>query len=229
MRTMWMDRTFHKHQSTHIPYLEGMCKTSNHIAIKIIRGELLNSVKPLLKMTNVKVLNLVRDPRGLVMSAINTDRHIGIITNMTVEYTTDVVHYGLHLCELYNKNIEFLQNNIHSNIKLIRYEDFAYHPIDTAQRLYSFLGLEFTKAQTDQLHEVTHADGFTDVFGTRRNSRKTAEGWRTSLPYNMVVMLQHKCVSALGHLGYSMIHSESELHDRNSTLLNVPQVLAGLS
>ncbi|XP_070580558.1 carbohydrate sulfotransferase 1-like [Ptychodera flava] len=162
-----------------ISTLTNICNSYSIRAFKTIRLydlELLRSyaVDP---MINLKIIHLVRDPRGVMNSRrklheINHDYHR---KNVPWDETED-------LCRDLVKNLHIASSSpawLKDAYMLVRYEDLARQPNKMADNIYQFLGIRMPKEVQDWIQRNTKS-GDRRAFSTRRNSSATATQWRES-------------------------------------------------
>nr|XP_054764892.1 carbohydrate sulfotransferase 2-like [Lytechinus pictus] len=168
--------------------LDNFCQSfQGRLATKIIQADL-ELLKPLVTEDgiNLKIIHLVRDPRGTAASRINylkasyreilnilqripplSDRlkPLGLLDNVPKEI--------LQFQEIRENNptVRGLCNWIRENTKLspdslpewlqgryhlVKYEDFALAPLQESQRIYEFIGMPFTTHLKGFINNITH-------------------------------------------------------------------------
>ncbi|XP_006820867.1 carbohydrate sulfotransferase 1-like [Saccoglossus kowalevskii] len=208
-------------QEIHVDDVIEYCNKREHIAVKTIRVEYLNDVVPLIRDSdvNLKVLHLVRDPRGKFLSIRKLEKE-----KIPLEKVMEMVN---RYCNVWARNIaigndarKWLQNNY----KTIRYEDLAQHPITTATEIYQFLGLELPDNVRVWLRDNTdHNSG--GAYGTSRKSNITSTAWRKNLSFNEVQQVQsfESCQQMMKWAGYKIANSHEEMMNLNVSLV-VPNI-----
>ncbi|XP_058126700.1 carbohydrate sulfotransferase 5-like [Anopheles ziemanni] len=170
-------------------------------------------VEPLLEdeSLNVRVVLLIRDPRGSLQSR----RHrvwcpdhpdcydpVTVCDDMQRDYEA-----AIHLSERFPKR--FL---------VIRYEDLSLDTYGKTKEILDFYGLPFhpeVKAFLDT-HTTQDIGG---VSSTYRDSKSAPFHWTKELTFDYVQKVQESCVSAMRNWGYRNATSERELYDDFNPLL----------
>ncbi|XP_046670248.1 carbohydrate sulfotransferase 5-like [Homalodisca vitripennis] len=156
---------------------------------------------------NVRVLLLVRDPRGTMQSRRHRDWCPGqpdcwdpakLCADLTADYSTA---------------IKFADKYPHT-FKTMRYEDLSLDPYSGVKQLFKFFGLDFhpqVKAFLDS-HTKTDAGGVSSTF---RNSKAAPFHWRQDLTHKEVRAIQRVCRPAMAAWGYQLAHNASHQRDFN--------------
>ncbi|XP_041453391.1 carbohydrate sulfotransferase 5-like [Lytechinus variegatus] len=160
---------------------------NGRLATKIIHADL-ELLKPLVTDDgiNVKIIHLVRDPRGTAASRINylkfsyveimkmlhrippkSDRlkPLGLLDNVPKEMLqfqeikeNNPTMRGL--CKWIRENTylspESLPGWLQGRYHLVKYEDFAMAPLKESQRIYDFIGMPFTAQMKQYINTITH-------------------------------------------------------------------------
>ena len=190
------------------------------VAIKTIRVQDLNALKdfatdPLL---NVKILHLVRDPRGVMNSRMKMRERNYDLMRRKGSHADEV----LDMCEHLDRNLAFNKeslNWLNSRYKLIRYEDLARNPIQTARDIYEFVEVNLPSTVKDWLRTHTNHTSGLSAFSHTRNSTKTAFNWRKRLSFSKVMEIQETCEDAMKSLGYLPLNSYEELRSLDVPVL----------
>ncbi|XP_070580559.1 carbohydrate sulfotransferase 1-like [Ptychodera flava] len=118
-----------------------VCKRYKYRAFKTIRLYNLDLLRSLAvdPKLNLKIIHLVRDPRGIVNSRrkIN-DKNVDFIRKQVQWDETE------DLCKDLAKNLHIVRSSpewLKGTYILVRYEDIAKQPGETADKIYQFLGL----------------------------------------------------------------------------------------
>ncbi|XP_046738517.1 carbohydrate sulfotransferase 5-like [Diprion similis] len=176
-------------------FLSEMCKLFPFQLVKLIRLRL-HIVQELLadKKLAVRLLLLVRDPRGTLQSRKHTP---------FCQRGRDCVDAGLLCADLvsdYNAAVE-LQNKYPSTFRVLRYEDLCAEPYKQVEELFQFYGLNFHPNVKKFLDTHTKTDTGNE-FSSYRNSKTAPFHWRQDLDFEEVEEIQHHCLVAMKHWGY---------------------------
>lgn len=155
---------------------------------------------------SVKVLHLVRDPRGILASRrlldwCNESKSCAHQDTLCSELRADLDSY------------EELKAMFPNSTYRVRYEDVSLDPKKEAVKLFRALGLNYTVYVTNFLktHTKARRADTLDPYSTRRNSSTVAFQWRTKLSYEDIGDIQRSCSDVLLRLGYKTVTSENEL------------------
>ncbi|XP_072320590.1 carbohydrate sulfotransferase 1 isoform X2 [Eucyclogobius newberryi] len=208
-----------------------VCRKKPHVALKTVRVPVVGDLRPLLAdpRLNIKVIQLVRDPRGILSSRIETFRDLyrlwGIWqatgrrphTLETRQFTT--------ICDDFYSSVSTALSRpawLRGRYMLVRYEDLSRSPLQKTKEIYDFVGLAMTPSVEEWIRVNTRATNDAqakDKFGTMRDSAANAESWRLKLPLDMVEYSQGACQRALRQLGYREVQSADELRNMNISLV----------
>ena len=162
---------------------------------------------------NLKVLYLVRDPRGTLSS------EMAILKSY--EKTT-VKEAAEKFCGMVNEdaeNIRLLSESYPDRIKTIRYETIARDAVSAAKRMYEFLQLSFTPAIEGYIRHITAAKKDGHNFSTlRKDSWLAANKWRNLVTYKNVRSVDSACEDVYDAVGFVKVPRESYLRDINTSL-----------
>ncbi|GCB75805.1 hypothetical protein scyTo_0020948 [Scyliorhinus torazame] len=199
-----------------------VCSRRLHIAIKTVRIPELRDLRPLLEdpRLNLKVVQLVRDPRGILSSRMDTFPDSFRSWNMWRNSgrrprNLDPSHLTATCQDFLNSVSTGLARPswLKGRYMLLRYEDLAREPERKAQEMYRFLGLDMDPSVLRWIINNTRGPGTSakHKFGTVRDSAATAQSWRLKLSFHMVQLVQNLCNITLSQLGYRMVNSPQEL------------------
>ncbi|XP_042571157.1 carbohydrate sulfotransferase 1-like [Cyprinus carpio] len=207
------------------------CRERRHMAIKTVRIPEVNDLKALIEdpRLNLKVIQLVRDPRGILFSRIETFRDTYRLWRIWRD--TGRKPYNLDLTQLTTVCDDFL-NSVSTGLSrppwlrgrymLVRYEDLARNPLQKTKEVYKFLGLSLEKSVVDWIHNNTRGNNDESAkhkYGTLRNSAANAESWRLKLSHDIVDYTQTVCKHILDELGYKAVNSPEELKNMSLSLI----------
>ncbi|XP_072905911.1 carbohydrate sulfotransferase 1-like isoform X2 [Hemitrygon akajei] len=202
----------------------GACRRRHHVAIKTVRVPEVGDVRALLEdpRLNMKVIQLVRDPRAILASRIDTFpdsfRAWKVWRNSGRRpYNLDASHLSSTCGDLLRSAATGLARPrwLKGRYMLVRYEDLARRPEEKAQEIYRFLGASLDASVRRWILNNTRGAGASGnhKYATVRDSAATAEGWRLKLTFDMVELVQDICNLTLVQLGYRVVSSVEELRN----------------
>ncbi|XP_055365381.1 carbohydrate sulfotransferase 1 isoform X2 [Betta splendens] len=207
------------------------CRAKRHTAIKTVRVPQISDLRVLIEdpKLNLKVVQLVRDPRGILASRIETFRDTYRLWRLW--RSTGHRPHNLDLGQINTVCEDFLRSVstglarpawLRGRYMILRYEDLARFPLQKTRELYSFLGLVLDHNVEEWI--INNTRGSTDQtsrqkFTTARDSAANAENWRTKLSLDMVVYTQTACQPLLELLGYKTVFHPRELRNLSHSLV----------
>ena len=208
---------------------EKECLTKAHVTAKIIRAQHLRDTFNFMTERNNVIVNLVRDPRGMFTSRVQLVQKLHkqgssfeeIYKNQDVEtHCKNLVDNYMYMTWLTHN-----ASSVANKLVVIRYEDFAYQPIDMAAKLYSFLNFKEPKHFEKWILDLTKPASSNhtragQIYGVKKNSSKIAESWRQVMPFELVLEVQNYCRQALDIYGYQAIDTQEELRNTSLSLVN---------
>uniref|UniRef100_UPI00398F871F carbohydrate sulfotransferase 1 isoform X2 n=1 Tax=Pristiophorus japonicus TaxID=55135 RepID=UPI00398F871F len=205
------------------------CGLRRHVAIKTVRIPEIADLRALVEdpRLNLKVVQLVRDPRGILASRIDTFpesfRAWKIWRNSGRKpYNLDASHLSATCEDFLNSAGTGLARPgwLKGRYMLVRYEDLAREPEKKTEEIYRFLGVAVDSNVQRWILNNTRGAGASGnhKYATVRDSAATAEGWRLKLTYDMVELVQNICNLTLAQLGYKMVTSPEELRNVSVSL-----------
>ncbi|XP_077987523.1 carbohydrate sulfotransferase 3-like [Glandiceps talaboti] len=214
------------------------CKKAQHRAAKIIRLLDVRDLIPLMENPdiNLKVINLVRDPRSMMSSLMpvyysnwlfnkkqnNKIRNVGDLN----EYLTDILK---QYCEQMHRNYILLNANTtvthawKENFIVLRFEDIALNPKKYADIMYSHVEIDIDKKVYEWIDNNTNAAQHQHGgFGTAKKSSAVINDWQNRMTFNLVKKIQDYavCREYMNQLQYKFVQNEYMLKNRNIRLLN---------
>uniref|UniRef100_UPI0009B396D3 carbohydrate sulfotransferase 1-like n=1 Tax=Monopterus albus TaxID=43700 RepID=UPI0009B396D3 len=171
------------------------------------------------------VVQLVRDPRGILASRIETFRDTYQLWRLW--RVTGRRPHNLDLGQVNTVCEDFFRpvstglakpTWLRGRYMLLRYEDLARFPLQKTKALYSFLALVLNHSVEDWT--INNTRGSSDMssrqkFTTVRDSAANAENWRVKLSFDMVVYTQSACQL----LGYKKVFHPRELRNLSHSLV----------
>ncbi|ELU17205.1 hypothetical protein CAPTEDRAFT_210492 [Capitella teleta] len=190
--------------------LEETCRQSPIRATKVVRYrmDLVEDIIQTLPDTNLKIIHLIRDPRGIFQSrrfkTLQDDALLGI--NLKGENETrERLRFADMLCHQIWRNIQEAKKinlKYPNSVLEIRYEKLAMQPEDSLQEIYRFLGQNVSSVLERAVWDRTHAVKDGPVSGTKRmNATHTAMRWKKmNAGLQTMIQQQEHCAELLGYL-----------------------------
>ena len=181
------------------------CRAARYRIIKTIRLSM-NLVQTLMDiLPNLKVIHLLRDPRGITNSRVHAGKRR--MAHLTVPHSKA-------LCNQMQEDIR-IGNLVHKertgNFKVVTYEDLAEKPVEGAKIIYEFLKITFDEKIENWVYNSSHASKDSGFYGTKRiNSNITLSQWRKELSFNETMIIQKYCKDVLHLLGYVSFDTEQQ-------------------
>ncbi|XP_060069996.1 carbohydrate sulfotransferase 3-like [Ylistrum balloti] len=162
---------------------------------------------------NLKVIHLLRDPRGMIDS-----RRRG----MFLKKGMDIAVAARSICQRFERDIEIareLRRKYPGRLKTVLYEQIAEYPKLASESLFKFLGLTAPANFDAWLYNHTAAGTRGKYYGTTRaNSKLTARLWRHRMSYEDVTKVDNECPIFYNYTGILKVQSEKSLRNLNSQL-----------
>ncbi|XP_050719845.1 carbohydrate sulfotransferase 4-like isoform X2 [Eriocheir sinensis] len=183
-------------------FLTQACLLFPWSAMKLVRLRL-RLLRPVLmdSTLNVRVIYLVRDPRGVINS--RTD---------TVQWckTSDCIdpHYLCRDMEDDLKAARDLQKSFPGRVYILRYEDMSLNPANKTRELLNFLDFDFDPHMEEFLSSHT-TKNYDKPWSTSRDSKTRVTYWTSKLGHDKLRDVQTACSSVMAKFGYLAINSTS--------------------
>ncbi|KAG8438818.1 hypothetical protein GDO86_005130 [Hymenochirus boettgeri] len=220
-----------KCKTVNLTLVSDSCHRYKHMAIKTVRIPEINDIRTLVEdpRLNLKVIHLVRDPRGILASRMNT--FTDLYRAWKIWNTLGRKPHNIDLSQITTTCTD-LSNSVETGFSrplwlkgkymLVRYEDLARDPVTKAKEMYKFIGLEWKVKVQKWIEQNTK--GYVGLtrnfkFSTSRNAAETAENWRLHLGLGLVHALQQICNVTLSLLGYQTVDSTIQLRNLSNSLV----------
>lgn len=206
-----------------LPLLQRPCRAARVTSLKTIRLTMRQAERLLREDNKVKVIHLVRDPRGTLNSRSK---------GLKFKEKRVKGHAGL-LCSHILQDIqtgEELKVRYPGRVMTARYEDLAMEPLARARQLFSFAGLDLDAATKDYILNIT-SRGLKDTCALctqRANSTVTASKWRRQLSFQKVSAIDSLCGGVYEKMGYLPLTSNTDLKKETVAAFIHPARVPGL-
>ncbi|XP_069104988.1 carbohydrate sulfotransferase 1-like [Argopecten irradians] len=202
--------------------MNSVCKSGTRI-LKTIRLSM-DVVDDLMYMfPDLKVIHLLRDPRGMLASRMKTLPGIGT-------KQLGMSRAGRAVCDRYDRDIRIAASfgvKYPNRIKTVLYEQVVENPLDTSFQIFNFLGLQpksnfdnwMKEHMTGDQSTAKPPDNRSGAYSTyRANSSLTMNGWRTRLDFKDVVKIDKECSYLYEYTGYLAVENPAQLQDMKISL-----------
>ncbi|CAH1111051.1 unnamed protein product [Psylliodes chrysocephalus] len=187
-------------------FLNQFCKLFPFQSMKSVRLNL-EVAEDLLedKSLNVKVILLIRDPRGTLQSRKHRDwcpgkpdcdQPYNLCNDMVSDYRSAVK----------------LKRRHSDRFRVLRYEDLSLNPQEIVQDLFEFLGLYFHSKVRRFLDSHTRFN-IGGVSSTFRDSKSAPFHWKVDLNYTEIQTIEEVCEDAMKLWGYVRSKNASDVKD----------------
>ncbi|KAL3853559.1 hypothetical protein ACJMK2_017094 [Sinanodonta woodiana] len=177
------------------------CLGSNLRLFKFIRLPMTVAGRLLTGDSNLKVIHLLRDPRGMLMSQRRKEYNI---------------EWPIKYCETMLSDLKTsvqLQNIFPGRVTILRYEDLAENPVSIARKLYKFTGIPMRKTVEGYIKEKTSEgkEKSCMLCTQKANSSATASKWRTKIDWRYMKLIDHVCETFYEAAGYVEFKRKADL------------------
>ncbi|KAH7976632.1 hypothetical protein HPB52_017048 [Rhipicephalus sanguineus] len=184
-------------------FMADVCRRSPVQVVKVTRLSVVQLRR------NLRVVYLVRDPRGMISSrsVMSWCRKSATCMNAS------------SLCREMNEDLdafEELRELLPEATVRVRYEDVAKSPVGESKALFRALRLDFSAGVMDFLGTHTAVNDtkvLRNPYSTFRQSSATAFRWTKRLSWDRVKEIQATCAPILKRLGYEVFRNEKELKE----------------
>ncbi|XP_072024237.1 carbohydrate sulfotransferase 1-like [Amphiura filiformis] len=195
-----------------------VCRRYRHVVVKTIRMYSVSALEEIVHNPdlNVKVIHLMRDPRGIYISRTKAEKK-------TLSLGSDLDQDVSYICRRMRKNLEFVKSApmwLDGRYLRVRYEEVAENPRIWTQKLYNFTGLGTVPDDVIKwIDKNTQATFNLNAYSTQRDSASTSQAWRKTPSIEVVQQMQSLCHSVLLDLGYLEVNNVDELRNTSLSLV----------
>ncbi|XP_077991564.1 carbohydrate sulfotransferase 3-like [Glandiceps talaboti] len=191
--------------------LSRICSQRRHIVVKTVRLNNLILASSVLEENQVKVIHVVRDPRGMMLSRRNMQRLPRTYNHQkgSAVFDKKLERVIKDYCQWVNENYKSATEGpewIRNQYFLLRYEDLIDRPMTFVPRMFDFIGLPVDNTTVERLQSTDWWSGH-------------GEAWRTGLTVREVLRVQELCPDVFYKFGYVKISDNQELENMNSSLV----------
>ena len=179
--------------------LADVCEDSSIRIVKTIRSQFMYVKHLLDELPNLKIIQLVRDPRATLFS--QSHFHMCLVTNGGRKRCTN------NLCGRLEKDIieaDRLSITHPGRVLTIKYEDLARQPIEISEQLYNFIGVPMSPETKQFIYYKTMAGSEDDcsTCSTRRNSSAHIGFWKERIDREFLDIINARCHYILNRFQY---------------------------
>ena len=184
--------------------MSSSCRKYRSVVAKTILIHDIADIKDVIINSNIKIIHLIRDPRGVMNSRVNDYRRIAMTSGLHTAKNVSLEEIK-YVCFHMKRHIHYWLNTpnwLKGRLKLVKYEDMSEHPLEVAKDVYSFLQMTIPTSVVNWLQENTK--GINSGI-THRKSNVTAHAWRKELDREIIDTIQRECSSTMDVLGYDNV------------------------
>lgn len=192
------------------------CDASSAVVQKVVRLTMAEGGHLLQRDPAVRLVHLVRDPRGVLLSRMRFNKK-----------TTGEMHKNY--TSICHRMVADVKETIRLNKKhwgrilTVRYEDLAQDLLSITTKMYEFVGLEMLPSVRGFLNRMSSKDA-RGVHGKiaakstfRSDPFKTAYKWRQDLPFSLIKEVDKSCQELYSLLGYKTFQKKARLRNMRFT------------
>ncbi|XP_050407523.2 carbohydrate sulfotransferase 1 [Patella vulgata] len=198
-----------------LPHLYERCLRSRITITKTIRTRMQTGVEMLQSNPNLKIIHLIRDPRGTLMSEFRFGKFP----------KQELLSYATTFCKNVTEDLEIAQT-YPDRVKIIRYEDLCDNPFLLSKKLYDYIGMEFTSEIKEYIHSITSAGKEVNcpLCTSRADSKMASKKWRKQITIKDALTIDNVCSNVFDKLGYKPVNSLNELRNLNVSFVAKPKI-----
>lgn len=192
-------------------------------AVKSIRLTIARAVEAMRKDPKMKLVHLVRDPRGVLLSRYN----IGFADFQKLQREASL------LCRKFQEDLDHAPppgDPLKPRYVLVRYEDIAAAPLNHTHHLYRLVGLvpsrEVLETVRRMMASAKRISKCPSCRPTQLNSTEVAQAWRQTLTLEQVRLISKECADVMRRLGYrESFENEAQLRDLSMSAVGPMKVV----
>ncbi|XP_069142354.1 carbohydrate sulfotransferase 3-like isoform X2 [Argopecten irradians] len=192
-----------------LKFLMKPCHSNNVTIIKTIRLDMA-SVALLLKwLPGLKVVHLLRDPRGRLSSELKIDRQKWSSIQSIASLHCNQMLSDILIAERLNKQYP-------DTIRILQYESFTNDSIQQSNSLFRFLNLEFTLQIRKYVEFVTLQTDVVDICYwcvKKTNAKLTSSKWRLTIEEKHARQIDMQCGKLYDTVGFLKIKDSRSLRN----------------
>lgn len=176
--------------------IRNFCPSARLRLVKTIRARARFIMPWITARPDIKVIHLVRDPRG-ILSSVRQGGHLWSDNSRNVALQCDNLKNDLQLADLGP-----------SRYLRVRYEDLVDHPIQELNRVFRFMGTRPNNKVMTYLKLHSGLDQSPALkqdryLNTYRDARYRHDHWKTHLKQRELEHIQKACADVMARLGYT--------------------------
>lgn len=179
-------------------YYHTACSQAEVLTLKVIRLAVAQVRGLLQRNPSLKIVHLVRDPRGIILSR-----------KLAYDLPRGIAGGARHLCQQMREDLQAYHNisrDFPQSILQIRYEDMANSPMEMLETLYKYLNKPVPDRTRLKIYRETHATSNGGTYGTsRKNSTQTANKWQRQLRKYQIDTINRICQDVITNLRYPIL------------------------
>uniref|UniRef100_A0A2A4JKF2 Sulfotransferase domain-containing protein n=1 Tax=Heliothis virescens TaxID=7102 RepID=A0A2A4JKF2_HELVI len=205
---LWDHCKYKKELCCDAEFTSRLCKLFPFHAMKVVRLRL-RLIQEILddKELNVKVILLIRDPRGVMQSRQHRN---------FCQPAPDCWEPSLVCADMISDYVAAgrIQQQYPDSLLVLRYEELALKPNLTTHRILKFLRLSATQSIDEFLQSHTNVE-VAGVSSTFRVSRDVPFRWKNALDFSYVDEIQMACKEAMLLWGYKLANNETHMKSKD--------------
>ncbi|XP_076068006.1 carbohydrate sulfotransferase 1-like isoform X2 [Oratosquilla oratoria] len=184
-------------------FLREACLLAPWSTMKVVRMRVKFFRSVLEEDLDVRLLYLVRDPRGVFNSRRSSVKWCKTPDCNDPSGICQDMHEDFHAALQLRKDFP-------GRVYILRYEDLALNPSNKTASLLDHLGFDFDPKMKSFLASHT-TKNFDKPWSTTRESATRVTYWASKLPIGVVSDIQKVCKDAMAELGYRSVNSTNNI------------------